>query len=614
MINKQFLFLLAVLFSITFNVSAQENKISEEIKWIDGQKFYIHTVTKGQGFYTIKKIYNVSEKDILENNPEAFDGLKLGQKLKIPAQKKIKAETSDYKIHVIKSGESIYSISKIYNTTPEAIFKLNPEVQNGYKINQKIKIPKEHKQITDNQAIKKSQANTKNYKVKKKDTLYSLAKKFGITQESLLEANPSIKTEGLKKGQRIFIPKKDIIVKEALYIPIDTLHNTSITDDTLACDSSIIKRYTAMNVGIFLPFEIDKQAFEQEDDNKTPRTPQFSRKPFLEFYQGVLLAIKELKSEGYKLNIYTFNTKKDSNETKQILRKRIIQDLDLIIGPVYQQNFRIVRRATDSMHIPMVNPIIQGTQLVNQSSYTIDIFPSKQIITQKVIQLLIQNDTSRIHFVHSGFTDDLMLVSAFKKQYLKAVVAAGKDSSNYFHELIFSDSKKMNIKPFLDKEKHNLIVVLSDNQAFVSNVFTKLNILTEDYKIQLISRPKWKKFDNIDISYFHNLNVLQLTRNYVNYNDTNVIQFVKEYREFYNLEPNKYAFYAYDIASNLIPYFYKWNRLSCLKDSYFSGLSIPFYFKKTTNGGWINQFVFTLQYNNDFSIKAIENLEKQLHP
>ena len=46
------------------------------------------------------------------------------------------------------------------------------------------------------------------YKAKKKDTLFGISRKYGITLPELIEANPVMKTEGyeLKKGDMIFIP------------------------------------------------------------------------------------------------------------------------------------------------------------------------------------------------------------------------------------------------------------------------------------------------------------------------------------------------------------------------------------------------------------------------
>jgi len=121
--SKQIIIFIAFIFLISFSAFSQENNKSEVIKWVDGQKYYIHTVAQGQGLFSIKKLYGVEEKDILENNPEAFDGLKLGQELKIPFIKQ-KQEVSKYQIHIIAAGESIYSISKQYNVSTESISNL----------------------------------------------------------------------------------------------------------------------------------------------------------------------------------------------------------------------------------------------------------------------------------------------------------------------------------------------------------------------------------------------------------------------------------------------------------------------------------------------------------
>ncbi len=607
--SKRFIVFIGFLVLISISIFAQENSRSTIIKWIDGEKFYIHKVTQGQGLFSITKIYNVEQKEILENNPQVFDGLKPGQELKIPFKKPI-VETSKYRIHIIEAGQSIYSISKMYHVTQESIFAINPEVKNGYKINQKIKIP-----LEENKSEQKEPLSTDNkkYKVKKKDTLYALSKKFDVTQDALIEANPIIKKDGLQKGQKLIIPGREKIIKEALYIPIDTMYydGASLLDSNKPCDSIINNRTTAMEVGLFLPFEIDKTVFNNEKNSNSQKKPKISNKPFLEFYQGFLMAIEQLKANGEKLNIHVFNTKRDSNELKRILKQGIIRELDLIIGPVYKENFKIVQRATDSLSIPMINPIIKESGIVKNSTYSIDIFPSNQVFTDQMIKFIIQNDSSQIFFVHSGFVDDLVIANPFKQSFNKTLKLLGKDTVNTFKELIFPNSKKINFKPFLNKNKHNLVVILSDNQAFVSNVFTKLNNQSEDFDIQLIARPKWIKFDNIDLSYYHNLNTLLFTNEFIDYHNPNVNIFIKKYRTIYNIEPSKYSFYAYDISFAFTSYFYQFDNFRCLKDFETEHLIFGFDFQKA-NKGLMNHSIFIVQYKKDFSVEKVFQINDKI--
>jgi ABC-type branched-subunit amino acid transport system substrate-binding protein/LysM repeat protein len=60
---------------------------STKIVKIEGQDYYIHTVKKGQTLYMIAKAYDLDINLVIEENPIVREGLKTGQKLRIPAPK-----------------------------------------------------------------------------------------------------------------------------------------------------------------------------------------------------------------------------------------------------------------------------------------------------------------------------------------------------------------------------------------------------------------------------------------------------------------------------------------------------------------------------------------------
>ena len=70
---------------------------------------FIHTVTKGQSLYSISSMYNVSIADIVKENPGSDAGIKVGQSLKIP-------QNGDNQVtfHTIQSGETLYKLSVKY--------------------------------------------------------------------------------------------------------------------------------------------------------------------------------------------------------------------------------------------------------------------------------------------------------------------------------------------------------------------------------------------------------------------------------------------------------------------------------------------------------------------
>ena len=129
----------------------QKSKISTTV---GGVTFFLHTVEKGQTLFAISKAYEISLNDIIIENPKAIDGIKPGQVLKVPVKKPkiiepaLVTEDENYKIHKVEAGQTLYSIAKQYETSVEKLKIANPELIDGLKGGQLLKIPKIKKTIT----------------------------------------------------------------------------------------------------------------------------------------------------------------------------------------------------------------------------------------------------------------------------------------------------------------------------------------------------------------------------------------------------------------------------------------------------------------------------------
>lgn len=143
------LFLFMLVAACTTTLPAQDGvKKSKKTEIIEGKKYYIHTIEKGQTLYAISKAYDLTVNDILLENPDAMNGIKPGQTLKIPFDKKASITTvvvpdtsKKFIIHKVEPQQTVYSISKKYNVTELQIYDLNPEARFGLKIGQDLKIP-----------------------------------------------------------------------------------------------------------------------------------------------------------------------------------------------------------------------------------------------------------------------------------------------------------------------------------------------------------------------------------------------------------------------------------------------------------------------------------------
>ena len=111
-------------------------------------KTFLHTVTKGQGLYSISRMYGVTEAEIIALNPGSDVVIKVGQQLVIPQKKRaeeISAETPDEggkKFHTIKTGETLYRLTVIYGLKAKEICDANPGLSaENFKVGQVIVIP-----------------------------------------------------------------------------------------------------------------------------------------------------------------------------------------------------------------------------------------------------------------------------------------------------------------------------------------------------------------------------------------------------------------------------------------------------------------------------------------
>lgn len=121
----------------------------------------------------------------------------------------------NYKTHKVKKGETIEAIASRYMVTPYAIHQLNPDSKKELRVGSVLIIPKSIIDTKETATIEKELTGFKKHKVKRKETLYSISKKYDITQDELKKHNPKLYGSDLKKGDVIQIPQysKKIVVK-----------------------------------------------------------------------------------------------------------------------------------------------------------------------------------------------------------------------------------------------------------------------------------------------------------------------------------------------------------------------------------------------------------------
>ena len=196
-----------------------------------------YIVKPGDTLWGISNQYGVSVLDIVNLNNISGTDIKVGQSLLIPNESGTNPD--NIFMYTVKKGDSLWAIAKIYGTSVLDIKKLNNLTNNNLYIGQVLKIPENY---SDCQSM--GAPNYINYKVVKGDTLYSIAKKYGISVDTIVCDN-ALKNNILNVGQNIRIRVDADLDEECFGEEYNPSTNTTykvVKGDTLY---SIAKRFNS---------------------------------------------------------------------------------------------------------------------------------------------------------------------------------------------------------------------------------------------------------------------------------------------------------------------------------------------------------------------------------
>ena len=162
-----------------------------------------YIVKKGDTLYGISNQFGVSVTELAELNNIKGSNLEVGQVLLIPTN--LGENPNNMFMYTVKQGDTLYGISRKYNTTVQEIIDLNYLKNTNLTPGMVIRIPeiytKEEEMYMPNYI---------NYIVKKGDSLYSIANKYGINIDLLIKDNGLVSND-LKVGQLLRIRSSEEI-------------------------------------------------------------------------------------------------------------------------------------------------------------------------------------------------------------------------------------------------------------------------------------------------------------------------------------------------------------------------------------------------------------------
>jgi len=617
-------YLLALmLFMLTFSVQAQLEEGDAIIKKIGNKKYYIHTVEPGHTLYAISKKYSVSIEDIVEANREAEDGLSINQVLIIPVKKVDKQLAKDnppamdggYLLHKVQPKETLYALSKKYNVQIEDILEHNAEAIDGLREGSEVKIPTRKIKTADVTMVAPAREDSLlAHEVLAQETLYSLSKIYHVSEDSIKLVNNGLPL-GLQVGATIRIPKlrnppKPVVVD----VPVETY--TCSNGVQYEIDTAVFRK--TYNVALMLPFYLDlndtiaknKRAFEK--DMIHPKSTAA-----IEFYEGALIAIDSLRNKGLNVRLHSYDTRADTSVVKLLLQRDEMRYMSLFIGPLHTNNFELVSAFAKDRKVPVVCPIRKTNRILLDNEHVSKVYASLpmqlEVLANHVLELYPNN---QVMLINSMKLSDERTVSTFKNKANSILARRDSVNADTIQELKIWTVTESNIKYRLNPDTLNVLVVASQDEAFINTLLTELNKIKESFEkqkktgfeVRVYGTEKWLGFEEkMDVSYLHALQVHVTSPSHVDYSLPEVTDYLKRFREAYKTDPGPFGFYGFDVSYYYLSALQQFGTAfqSNLTSFHQNTISYRFDFAKTgLESGYENGAVFILKYE-DFKLKRV---------
>lgn len=564
---------------LSSSVVAGNVERSHTIVYINGAKYYVHTVKAGDTLYSLSKTYGVEVESITKHNHSSADGLKIDQTLKIPViQEQIvvkKKKKRDFEYHTVAAGETLYSISKRYAVSIDTILADNANIDPAHiSIGTRLYIRRSEigqapvQQVRDEWEEYKDNLNAVTsdghsyYIVQGGDTLYSLCKRFGTDEQTLRALNDL--AEGLKAGAIIKVPA-----------PVSVTDSESAATPSVAADSVAMAdgelgflAYEGSGESIFTPIAAERAL---KIAMLLPMTRNgVANGSFTDFYRGFLLGLEQVKSNGYQVELTLYDTGVAPEGAAAIVENEFGHNKpDMIVGPVYENQLdSVVKYAERRAFLPVISPLSVLNE--QRSPVLFQMAPSPTHKYDKVKELFAED--KNVTLIYSEDID-----TEFEQEILSQLKGRTYTTHNYKYEhpsIIEAREKEReklrekgvevpnepispsDMSPLLQQEGSNTLIVLANNETDVDRILTAIasaNIsLTAKTRnvapFVVLGNPKWNRYNNIDRSILFQDNVVMLSSYHARRDNEQVYEFDRKFISAFGSLPSLFAYRGYDAA------------------------------------------------------------------
>ena len=345
------------------------------------------------------------------------------------------------------------------------------------------------------------------------ETIDIISKIYDVSVNKILETNET--STKLYSGQSLFIP---------ININVES--------------SDIKKTNKKFKIALLLPFYInlnDTLVASFDDREEASEVVLGKSKMALEFMQGINLSLDTIKKLGIGIDMIVLDTRNDSFKTVEIIKSKVLDTVDIVIGPIYSRNMDLVSKkyGNDKNKI-IISPLSKSTEFLKNHSNSF------------MINTPFKNQTKIISdFIDKKYISKNIIICYDEKEKGLAMFMERKlDKSK-------NNISKMNmIYTHIDSIRHQfldtqIVILPSNNKSFVSRMLGTLGGIDSSFTVFGLSNIK--NYDHLDIENLMHLDVHFPDPYYFNQLTKRDSLFLNKFEEKYLASPTRFSYVAYSI-------------------------------------------------------------------
>ncbi len=514
---------IATLLALTVVVATAGAAVRDlPIKVVNGHPYHYYEVAPKETVYSLCHKLGLTKEELVKYNPVVADGLKAGSMLFFPAEEgdmltpgNAASHGVSLVSHKVEKRETIYGIATRYGISTDALIEQNPIVRDGLKAGQTLHIKVPVRMIASSDSRVDADASAKSSQG------YIVKKKetfYSIAREHGISV---ARLEAANPGISVLREGQVLSIPGAgCPEPVSESGMTVSTDSEPSVNAGEpVRKSDELSIAVILPFMLAEE------------TPSKGALRYTEFYKGFLMAVDSLRNNGTPVRISAYDSEGSTEKVRRIISDPVLKSHRMIIAPDNAEQLALIGEFGRENGINVFNTFVVRDECYRANPYMMQgNIPSESMINKAVDAMAARLEHSEPVFlnVSGGANDKSEFVDALKK----CLVAKGVTP----HEINVETKLTPSDLKMLKTDGSYTFIPTSARQSDVNRLLSGLIEWRDESvmpTVRIMGYPEWITFKGETLDNMHNLNTIVYSRFFVDDDNVRTRMLEDKFKDWY---------------------------------------------------------------------------------